>query len=366
MSVRPEVRAARAYHFTPRPAPIKLDQNESPYDLPEALKARVLARLAALPWNRYSELGAESLRAAVAEHHGWDEAGVVVSGGSNVLIQAFVAACGLSQRVLSVKPTFSVYSDQARLLGAPLTEVPLGEGFALPLEALKGELQRGPGVLFLATPAAPTGNAFPEAELKELLEASSGWTVVLDEAYHQFSDTDVLPLARAHPNAASLRTFSKAFGLGGVRLGYALTDPDLAQNVQKLLLPFSVSALQIATGLAVLEAPEYVAARAEEARLERERLRRGLEALPGVQVFPSQTNFLLFRVGDAAAFFSHLLSAGVLIRRQDHLPGLSGCLRVSVGSPAENGAFLGAARAAAEALTGAPPHAEPALGGARG
>lgn len=287
----------------------------------------------------------------------------MVAGGSNVLIQAFVAACGLTQRVLSVAPTFSVYSDQARLLGAPLTEVPLAAGFALPVEALRRELQRGPGVLFLANPAAPTGNAFAEADVRALFEAAGTWTVVLDEAYHQFAERDLLPLVRAHPNAASLRTLSKAFGLGGVRLGYALTSPDLAREVQKLLLPFSVSALQLAVGLTVLEAPEYVAARAKEVRLERERLQRGLEALPGVEVFPSQTNFLLFRVGDAAAFFDHLLGAGVLVRRQDHLPGLAGCLRVSVGTPAENGAFLAAARAAAAAL-GHP--AEAALEGTRG
>jgi histidinol-phosphate aminotransferase len=366
MSVRPEVRRAAAYHFTPRPAPIKLDQNESPYDLPRSLKARVFERLAELPWNRYPELGAEPLRAALATYHGWDEAGVVVAGGSNVLIQAFVAACGLTQRVLSVTPTFAVYGAQARLLGAPLTEVPLEAGFALPTKALQRELQRGPGVLFLANPAAPTGNAFAEAELQGLLAAADGWTVVFDEAYCQFADTDLLPLVRAHPNAASLRTFSKAFGLGGVRLGYALTSPDLARDVQKLLLPFSVSALQLATGLTVLEAPEYVAARASEARRERDRLQLGLAALPGIEVFASQANFVLFRVGDAEAFFNHLLGAGVLVRRQDHLPGLAGCLRVSVGTPAENGAFLAAARAAAEALADERPRAETTLGSARG
>lgn len=347
MSVRPEVRAARAYHFTPRPAAVKLDQNESPYDLPDGLKKQVLERLAKLPWNRYPELGAESLRAALAKYHRWDEAGVVVANGSNVLIQALVAACGISQRVLSVTPTFSVYSDQARLLGAPLTEVPLGEGFSLPSAALKRELARGPGVFFLANPAAPTGNAFGREELAELFAAAPDWTVVLDEAYHQFSDTVLLPLVRARPNVASLRTFSKAFGLGGVRLGYALTSAELAQNLRKLLLPFSVSALQLAVGLTVLEQPDFVRRRAEEAQRERERLLRGLEELPGIQAFPSQTNFVLFRVGDAEGFFTALLRVGVLVRRQDHLPGLAGCLRVSVGTPDENGAFLAAARVAA-------------------
>ncbi len=347
MSVRPEVRAARAYHFTPRPARIKLDQNESPYDLPPELKAEVWAKLQDLPWNRYSELAAESLRAAVARYHGWDEAGVVVSSGSNVLIQAFVAACGIGQRVLNVRPTFAVYGEQARLLSAPLTELELGRDFGLPLPQLLVELKHGPGVFFLANPAAPTGNAFPQGELETLLRAASpDWTVMFDEAYHQFADTDLLPLVRANPNAASLRTFSKAFGLGGVRLGYTLTSPDLAEQVQKLLLPFSVSALQVATGLTVLEHPEYVAARAAEAKQERAFLLTELQQLPNLTVYPSQTNFLLFRVGDAKAFFFSLLEAGVLVRRQDHLPGLEGCLRVSVGTPEENRIFVAAAKRA--------------------
>ncbi len=350
MSVRPEVRAAKAYHFSARPAHTKLDQNESPYDLPPELKREVWAKLQSVPWNRYSELAADSLRAAVAQRHGWDEAGVVVSGGSNVLIQAFVAACGIGQRVLSVRPTFAVYGEQARLLGAPLTEVPLNDDFSLPTTQLLAELRRGPGVFFLANPAAPTGNTFSQDDLDTLIRAAPHWTVVFDEAYHQFADTDLLPLVRDNPNAASLRTFSKAFGLGGVRLGYTLTSPDLARNIQKLLLPFSVSALQVATGLTVLEHPEYVEARAAEARQERAFLLTELQKLPNLTVYPSQTNFLLFRVGDAEAFFSSLLDAGVLVRRQDHLPGLSGCLRVSVGTPKENRIFVAAAERASEAV----------------
>ena len=350
MSVRPEVRAAKAYHFSARPARIKLDQNESPYDLPPELKAEVWERLQNVPWNRYSELAADSLRTAIARHHGWDEAGVVVSGGSNVLIQAFVAACGIGQRVLSVRPTFAVYGEQARLLGAPLTETPLNKVFSLPTAQLLDELKRGPGVFFLANPAAPTGNTFPQGELKALLGAAPDWTVVFDEAYHQFADTDLLALVGENENAASLRTYSKAFGLGGVRLGYALTNPKLARNIQKLLLPFSVSALQVATGLTVLEHPEYVEARAAEAKQERAFLLAELQKLPNLTVYPSQTNFLLFRVGNAEAFFSSLLNAGVLVRRQDHLPGLTGCLRVSVGTPEENRAFVMAARRANEAV----------------
>ena len=343
MSVRPEVLATPAYHFSAKPHTVKLDQNESPYDLPAELKREVLARLAEVPSNRYPELAGESLRAALARKYDWDEAGVVVGGGSNTLIQAFVIACGIGQRVLSVTPTFSVYSLYANLLNAELTEVPLEEGFALPTEALKRELSSGQGVLFLANPAAPTGNTFDRQAIEDLVQtAAPNWTVVLDEAYCQFSNTDLSPFARKYPHVACLRTLSKAFGMGGVRLGFALAQSELAEQLQKVVMPFSVSSLQLAVGLSVLEHPDFVAARVAETVEEREKLSRGLRALD-IEVFPSETNFLLFRVADASFFYEALLSRGVLIRRQDHLHALHGCLRVSVGTPQENEVFLAAA-----------------------
>jgi histidinol-phosphate aminotransferase len=353
--IRAAVRAQGAYHFTALPCRVKLDQNESPYEPPAAVKARALKLIAEAPVNRYPELLADSLRAALGRYHGWPSEGVVVSNGSNVLIQAMVTAAGLGQQVLTVTPTFPVYAIQARLLGAELIEVPL-EGFALPITALTAHLARGSGVFFLANPAAPTGNLYAAEELHTLLAAAGErWLVVIDEAYGQFAGSDALALIRQAPLALSLRTFSKAFGLAGVRLGYALAQPEVARELHKALLPFSISMVQAAFGLAALEAPEYVASRLAEVRLERERLRSGLEAL-GLTVFPSATNFLLFKVADAAAFYRGLVERGVLIRRQDHLPGLTGCLRVSVGTPEENGAFLAAAAEVVRSSYATSPH----------
>ncbi len=346
MSIRPEIRSLDPYHFKARPYTTKLDQNESPFDLPDALKTRVAERIRDIDVNRYPEIDAHSLRQALSRHLGWPEEGLVISNGSNVLIQALVIAAGLGRRVLSVSPTFSVYSLQASVLGVPLTEIPLEADFSLPTEALKAELANGEGIFFLAAPAAPTGNLFSDADILDLVEAAQpNWTVVIDEAYHQFSGSDFSNLAQQYPHVVCLRTFSKAFGLGGARLGYALTHPDVAEQIQKVLLPFSVSALQVAVGVTVLDAPEYTERYINLVKGERERIAAELSRLDGIKVFPSLTNFLLFRVEDAAAFYEGLLERGVLIRRQDHLPGLSGCLRVSVGTEAENSAFLEAARA---------------------
>jgi histidinol-phosphate aminotransferase len=185
--------------------------------------------------------------------------------------------------------------------------------------------------------------------LRDLAAASQeNWLFVVDEAYHQFSGSDASALVRRYPHVVSLRTLSKAFGLGGVRLGYALMQSALAEQLQKAVMPFSVSALQSAVAETVLEAPGYTERYIEEAKRERERMFAALQVLPGVTPFPSSTNFILFKVPDAARVFKALLARGVVVRRQDHLPGLAGCLRVSVGTPVQNSAFLDALSAAAE------------------
>lgn len=356
MSIRDEVRALPPYRFRARANRVKLDQNEAPHDLPAELRRAAQRRVEAVPWHRYPELRAERLRRAVSAVHDWPEEGVVVAAGSNVLIQALTIVAGLGRRVLTVSPTFSVYGLQAQLLGAELRQVPLGQDFALDVEGMLAELNGGDGVLFLADPAAPTGNRFADGAAEAVLTAAvrGGWTPVVDEAYAPFDGRDRLAWVRSHPGSVALRTLSKAFGLAGLRVGYALTDADTAEQIGKALLPFSVSALQSAVAEVVLESPGYVQERLDLTRRERERLIGRLRSLPGVTVFPSSTNFVLVRVPSAEAAYRALLARGVLVRRQDHLPGLTETLRFTVGAPEENDL---AAQALKDAL-----RAEPARG----
>ncbi len=350
MKLRAEVLGLPAYRFEAHDAAVKLDQNEAPDDLPDALRSAAIERLERQPWHRYPELHPQGLAARLGARHDWPVEGVAVAAGSNVLIQAATIVAGIGRRVATVRPSFSVYALQARLLGATLVEVPLGPGFALPTAALEAVLRDGEGVAFVAAPMAPTGNGVAPADLERLAAAAGDrWLLVVDEAYGEFANVDHDALARAHPQVVRLRTLSKAFGLAGVRLGYALAHPEVAVELRKALLPFSVSALQVAVAEAVLDAPDVVAERVERIVAERERLSVALAARADVEVFPSVANFLLVRVDDAAATYAGLLARGVLVRRQDHLPGLAGCLRVSVGAPAENDAFLNAFDAVATA-----------------
>jgi histidinol-phosphate aminotransferase len=341
---KPHLAKLAAYPYRKVEAPIKLDQNESPWDLPPDLKERALERMRRTPWNRYPDMHAEGVRALVARFQEWPEEGVVVAPGSNFLVLALALA---ANRVLDTAPSFAFYEGAARLAGVPYRAVPLGAGFSLPVEGLLAEMAGTPGVLFLATPHAPTGAAFPGDDVRRLAEQAraAGWVLAVDEAYCQFSGTDQRGLARGGAHVLLLRTFSKAFGLGGIRAGYLLAAPEVGRKLQAMLPPFDVPVHTAAVLATVLEAPERAAEVASRIAAERDRVLAALSGHPTWKAHPSRANFFLVRTPDAAAAWQGLLDRGILVRRQDHLPGLAGCLRVSVGAPAENDAFLAAALA---------------------
>jgi histidinol-phosphate aminotransferase len=344
--VRERVRAAPLYPFTPIDASVKLDQNESGFDVPPELKRDIFRRLEHSAWNRYPDMHAEGLRAKIAALEGWDPSGVVVTPGSNVLIYALTQIAGIGQRLLGVAPGFALYALSGTLLESKVTELPLEPDFSLPVQALCRELQSGgPGLLFLAEPHAPTGALHSPTDIAKILEAATDdWLVVLDEAYVQFCETDLKHWALERDNVVILRTFSKAWGLAGVRLGYMLSNPGLAANIQKILLPFNISVLNTVAAEVILEHPELMQARVESVKLERERMFAALSTHPSWLAYPSSANYILVRTSDAARVHRQLLERGVLVRRQDSYLGLEGCIRVSVGAPAENDAFLSAAK----------------------
>jgi len=339
---KPHLAALAPYPYKKLDARVKLDQNESPDELPPELKRRALERLAALPWNRYPDLHGEGVRDAVARYAGWPAEGVAVAPGSNFLILALGQA---ARRVVDTSPSFAYYEGAARLSGVDYRPVRLGADFALPVGGLLAALGGEPGVLFLAVPHAPTGRLFPRAEVEAVVKAATqgGWLVVLDEAYHQFAGSDLRDLARGNPSVALLRTFSKAWCLGGLRAGYLLGSAEVAGKVQSMLPPFLVPAPSAAVLLTALESPGYVDDNVGRIVAERGRLLEALRRHPTWRVHDSATNFFLVRTPDAKAAFDGLLARGILVRRQDHLPLLEGCLRVTVGTPAEDDALLAAA-----------------------
>lgn len=339
---KPHLSNVADYPYVKVDARVKLDQNESPEDLPAELKARALERLARLPWNRYPELHAEDVRAAVARHEEWPEAGVVLTPGSNMLVLALASA---ARTVVDTVPAFSYYKGGAAAAGTPWRGIPLGDGFALPKAELLAALDGDGGVLFLPNPHAPTGKLFEQGDVAELAARAKarGWLLVVDEAYHAFAGTDARPLARANGNVAVLRTFSKSWALGGIRAGYLLASPEVATVVRACIPPFCIPAHTSAILQTVLESPGYVKALVERIRAERARLLAGLAGHRRWKPYPSAANYLLVRTPDAKAAFDHLLSRGLVVRRQDHYAGLEGCIRITVGTREENDLLLAAA-----------------------
>lgn len=365
MNVRAAVRRQAPYRFSHHPQRVKLDQNESPDDLPASLRAEVLERIARVAFNRYPDLHPIGLERRLAERHGWDPDGVVAANGSNSLVLALAVISALGRSLVTVAPSFQLYRSYAALVDAELVELPLGPAFELPLDALCRAVAGRSGLLVLANPAAPTGNLFPASDVARVVaSASDGMLCAIDEAYADFAggvsgdhgvssrtpmlgsslvqgyghDTPGTPY-EASDKTVTLRTFSKAFGLAGARIGYALTAPELAADIRKALPPFCVSAVQEAIVGALLDHPEVVEERVARTVRERDKVVARLRAL-GVEAFDSAANFVLFRVADPAALHASLLAADIVVRRQDHLPGAAGCLRVSIGAPSENDEFI--------------------------
>lgn len=342
--VRQQVRELTGYHLDQPPHKIKLNQNESPYDLPEALKKKVLARLAKLNWNRYPSPYADSLCQKLGQHLDWDPEGVLVGNGSNVLTQALIAATAVGGKLLVPTPSFSLYEIYGELFNNEVYKVPLRMDFSLDESRFTRALkQRRPDLTFIPNPNAPTGNLFAVTALKRLIKAAPG-LIVIDEAYYPFSGETLLPILKRLPNLILLRTFSKAFSMGGVRVGYLVGHPDIVKEVRKVVPPFCLSALSVLITEAVLDAPAYVDKLVKEISKERDKLIKALSEVSGVTPFPSDANFILFRARQPQALFDGLLKAGILIRNVADGGPLKNCLRVTIGTPQENAAFLKAVR----------------------
>ncbi|MCX5732688.1 MAG: histidinol-phosphate transaminase [Deltaproteobacteria bacterium] len=340
---KPHLSGLAAYPYKKVEAAIKLDQNESPWDLPEDLKNRALERMRREPWNRYPDMYAEGVRALISRWLDWPEEGVVVAPGSNFLVLALAQG---ARRVLDTAPSFAFYEGAARMTGTPYRAVPLDPDFRLPVEGLLREMDGGePGIVFLAIPHAPTGVVFAVPDVRRVASKARerGWILAIDEAYCQFSGTDHRGLASENGNVVLLRTFSKAFGLGGVRAGFLLAVPDVAAKLQAMIPPFDVPVHTAAVLATVIESADRATEVGSRLAVERDRVIAGLAGHPTWRSLPSRANFFLVRTPDAEAAWRSLLERGILVRRQDHLLGLEGCLRVSVGTPAENDAFLKAA-----------------------
>ncbi len=320
---------------------IKMASNENPLGPSPKAVAAIQAMLGEL--HRYPDGAAQDLRSAIAMHTGLPRDAVFVGNGSDEVIK-LVAETFLEpgDEMLAPYPSFSQYDFSAHVMGATLAPVALAEGFAYELGEMRKHIRANTKLVVLCTPNNPTGTWLTHTEVAEFVDSlPSNVIIVLDEAYNEYVDAPdpvrSVELIQAGYAVLSLRTFSKMYGLAGMRLGYALGNPSLIRYLHQARAPFNVNAMAQAAAIAALTDTDHVARSRASNLAGKEQLYRGLERLR-VAYVPTQGNFLIARVGDGERVFQSLQEKGVIVRAG--FLGLSEYVRVSIGTAEENEQFL--------------------------
>ena len=353
--VRAAVRNERPYRVpTTVETAAKLDQNESPFDLPAELKNAAMDALSE-PWNRYPDDRPHRLVARLTADYGLAPGSVLVGHGSNEMVHTLgLCFLGEGTPVVLPAPMFALYGSVARMHEARVVGVPPEADLSHDASRILDAAQAADAPLtVVTTPNNPTGALIAHDDLRRLAGGVPG-VLVVDEAYHEFTTGPTgIDLLAEFDNVIVMRTFSKAMGLAGLRLGVLAAAPALMAEIEKARLPFLVDRFSEAVGLAVLDHPDLVVERVATLSAERDRLLADLKAMDGVETGPAAANFFLFRTGlDAPSLHAALAAEGVLVRDVTGYPELAardgrpGWLRVSVGTADENRLFRHALAAA--------------------
>lgn len=341
--INPNVRALGAYSITGgQNAEIKLNQNENPRDLPLELKKLITEEFLAQPWNRYPDIFPQAGAAQFADFidvpHDW----VMMGNGSNELLYTiFMAVLHPNASILIPTPSFSLYEKIAKVLGAEVIEVQMNKDLSFNAKSIIEEAQkRKPELIVISTPNNPTSQSMDLETIEKIIKESPS-LVLVDEAYIEFSkQKSAVSLIDKYPNVMVLRTFSKAFSLAGLRIGFAITNPELKQEIIKPKIPFASSHLAEITLKHVLGNYSLIQEGIDAILAERSRVQDALQTIQGVVVFESDANFLIARFNDAKSVFEALKSEGILVRDVSSYPLMENCLRINIGSPEENNALL--------------------------
>jgi len=320
---------------------IKMDANENPY----GCSPRVNQALATYPfWNIYPDDTQTRLRELLAEYIGVDVRYIVAGSGSNQLID-LVSRLLISKgdEVIDCVPTFGIYRFSTVLCGGTLVEVTRDENFAVNVSAIKAAITKKTKIIYLANPNSPTGTITPRPDILEILD--TGLPLLVDEAYCEFSGQTIAPLVSRYENLMVLRTFSKWAGLAGLRVGFGLFPPKIADYLLRIKIPYNVNVAALVAVQESLKDIDYLMGTVNTIVAERERLFGELEKLEWLKPFPSQANFILCSVltGGARELHQKLQNRGILVRYFDQ-PLLRNFIRISVGKPEHNDALMKALR----------------------
>jgi histidinol-phosphate aminotransferase len=346
---RDDVALMEGYHSPQVEVKVRLNTNEAPDPPPEAWRRAYAAAIDSIDWHRYPDRAATALRTALAELHDVEPAQVFAANGSNEVLQTLLLTYGgAGRRAAMWEPTYALHGHIARLTGTEVVEGERAPDFTTDLaEVRRVVTEAAPSVAFLCSPNNPTGMVDDESTVAEtlaLLEAGDGLLVV-DEAYGQFAPWSALGMVAEDRPLVVTRTFSKTWSMAGARIGYLVGPSEIVRELDKVVLPYHLDTAKQLAGTLALDHVDAMEARVAHLVEERGRLSRRLGELP-VQVWPSGANFVLFRPEqrDGGEVWQALLDRSILVRNFSTVPRLEGCLRVTVGTPDEDDAFLDALR----------------------
>lgn len=341
---RPDLGLREGYHSPQVDVPVRLNTNESPLPPPPEWTEQLAEEVRRIHWNRYPDRGVTDLRAALAEMHGVRADQVFCANGSNEVLQAVCLAYGGPGRIAATfEPTYALHAHIAHLTCTEVVEGRRRDDYTLDLAEVRDVLAaHRPVITFLCSPNNPTGLAEDPSAVRAVLEEAPG-LVVVDEAYGQFADWSALSLVADEVPLVVTRTFSKTWSMAAARLGYLIGPSEVVSNLERVTLPYHLDAMKQAAGRLALQFVGQMEQRVGLIVRERQRILAAMGPM-ALTAWPSQSNFVLFRpdgrTGDDV--WRGLLERGVLVRDTSSWPGLPGCLRVTIGTPEENDAFLSA------------------------
>jgi len=345
---REQIQAMTGYHSAQVDVPVRLNTNESPFPPPAAWLEAVADIARSIQWNRYPDRAVTELRETIARRHNVSPANVFVANGSNEVLQTILLAYGGAGRcVATFEPTYQMYSQIARVTGAEVVQGERRSDLTLdPLEIERVLTRHKPSVSFLCNPNNPTGIIEPRENLEAMLAHTTG-VVVVDEAYAEFSEWSAIDMVSEDKPLAVTRTFSKTLSMAALRVGYVVAPKQMIADLEIAVLPYHLDSFKQAATIAALGFVSEMEQRVDLIKSERARVFAAISDMD-CDVWPSGSNFILFRPRStvASAVWQRMVDSGVLVRDFSTTPRLTGCLRVTVGTPDENSAFLDALTAA--------------------
>jgi histidinol-phosphate aminotransferase len=352
LAPRDDLGLFEGYHSAQLDVPVRLNANESPYAPPPEFVDAWLAALREVPLNRYPDRGARELRGALADQLGQPAGRVFCANGSNEVLQTLLLTYGgAGRRAVVFEPTYALHSHIARITGTAVVTGHRAGDFTIDLDVARAIVdEHRPEIVFVCSPNNPTGMVEPLATVEALLDIAPG-LVVVDEAYGEFAPRSVMDLVTDGGRLVVVRTYSKVWSMASLRLGFGVAPPAVVAELEKVVLPYHLAVATQLAGTLALRYRDAMRDRVGQLVREREGLTAALAAVDGVTALPSGANFLLMRFdrGDAGAVWRGMVERGVLVRDCSSWPGLEDCLRVTVGTPEENDAFLAALREAVAA-----------------